>query len=87
MGAPGLPDLQTPVSVEGMDLSIGIHPAIRELLFDVRWQQAREVASARRAEFASSGYQLNGLLVSVCPLAWRDLLHPFCRGGAARLVT
>lgn len=72
--AEGLEGGEGLVSVEGMDLSIGIHPAIREFLFEANWQGAREVASARHAEFSSSGYQLDGLRVRAGP-SWQNRLE------------
>jgi hypothetical protein len=67
------PDTPTLVSVAELDLSIGLHPAIAAFLFEANWQRAREVARELRGEFASSGYQPDGLLVNAGP-SWLDRL-------------
>jgi hypothetical protein len=67
-------DTPTLVSVEELDLRIGLHPAIAAFLFEANWQRAREVAGELRGEFASSGYQPDGLLVNAGP-SWLDRLE------------
>jgi hypothetical protein len=63
-----------PVSVQEMDLTIGMHPVIAPLLLEGDWQRAREVARERRDELASDGYQADGFLVKAGP-SWHEPLE------------
>jgi hypothetical protein len=62
------------VPVEGLDLSIGMHPAIAASLLEADWHGARGLAKELRSEFASGGYQPDGLRVKAGP-SWSDRLE------------
>ncbi len=51
------------VQIEELDLAIAIHPAIASILFASDWLRARAVARERRDDFASHGFQSDGLRV------------------------
>jgi hypothetical protein len=74
-GRTGSPsDMPPLVSVEEMDLSIGMHPAIRLPLLEGDWQRAREIAREQGGEFALNGFQADGLLVKAGS-SWLDRLE------------
>lgn len=72
---PELPSLDpiAPVSIEQLDLSLGIHPGVASLLLGGDWQAARQVATRLSREFAASGYQPDGLLLKAGPSWLRRL--------------
>ncbi len=63
-GAPEPPGL---LQIAELDLSIRVHPAIALSVFKADWQRAHEEAKERSEEFASDGYQPDGLLVKAGP--------------------
>jgi hypothetical protein len=65
-------EAQPLVSVEEMDLSIGMHPVVAPLLLEGNWQRAREAARHHRE--ALTGYQTDGLLVQTGP-SWQARLE------------
>jgi hypothetical protein len=68
------PDAQDLVPIGEMDLSVGMHPTVAPLLLHGDWQRTREVARELHEEFASSGYQPDGLLVKAGP-SWLGRLE------------
>jgi hypothetical protein len=43
------------------DVTVGIHPKIRQFLQDEQWSQARQVAIEHRLTLISEGYQPDGI--------------------------
>ena len=78
-GAPEPPGL---LQIAELDLSIRVHPAIALSVFKADWQRAHEEAKERSEEFASDGYQPDGLLVKAGP-SWLSGLkcQSFDEGG------
>lgn len=61
------------------DVTVAIHPAIRELLEDGRWSSARQFAKQQREELLLEGYQADGLKV-IAGDSWTRPFQP--REGA-----
>ena len=53
-----------------LDVKLGIHPAIMNLLLEHNWGEAKRVAIAHGKEFLEDGYQLDGIKV-VAGETWR----------------
>jgi hypothetical protein len=70
------PESDTPalVPIDELDLRLGVHPKIASILFASNWQRARDIASESRDEFATSGFQPDGLLVKAGP-TWFERLE------------
>jgi hypothetical protein len=69
---------ETPI--EELDLSLQIHPAIAPILSASDWQGTRATARNSRAEFATSGFQADGLLVKAGP-TWFERLETLDEAG------
>ena len=71
--APAL-DTSAPVPIGELDLTVQIHPKIAPILLASDWQAARDMARESREEFASGGFQPDGLLVKAGP-TWFERLE------------
>lgn len=47
----------------GVDVGVGVHPAVADLLFDEQWESAQKAATEASSEIERDGYQPDGLLV------------------------
>ena len=51
------------IEIEGLDLSIGLHPEIAKLAFTEQWSEAREAAAELRKELIEQEYQPDGIRI------------------------
>jgi hypothetical protein len=49
--------------IEELDLRIDVYPGIVRFLFDANWEGARDFVRLHREQFASDGYQPDGLML------------------------
>ncbi len=59
------------VVMEGLDLEVGIHPAVARSVFQQEWASARRAAAEAASEIAQAGYQPDGLAVKAGD-TWRE---------------
>jgi hypothetical protein len=53
----------TLIGIEGVDLAVGVHPAIAKYLENQQWERAQRAASEAAASIVGEGYQPDGLKV------------------------
>jgi hypothetical protein len=58
-----LKDQSTLVGIEGVDVAVGVHPAISKYLEAQQWERAQKAASEAADSIAGDGYQPDGLKV------------------------
>lgn len=65
-------DEGTLVGIDGIDVQVGVHPAIAKYLGTRQWERAQQAASEAAASIAGHGYQPDGLKV-VAGESWMKL--------------
>ena len=66
-----LKDPHTFISIEGLDLELGIHPTVARFLLHEEWASARSVLVEAASDVAKAGYQPDGLAVRAGN-TWRE---------------